>query len=119
MARTGRPTKYHPKYCQQLIDHMSQGLAIESFAAKLNVSIPTVYEWRKVHKEFSNAFEIGKAKSFAVWEKIGMSGMMKPGTVVSAMWAYNMRCRFQSTEFKPADNVIQASGASAFEGYDV
>lgn len=118
-AYLGRPSKFKPEYCQMLVDHMSQGLALESFAAKINVTIKTLYLWRDAYPEFLQAFELGRAKSFAVWEKLGMQGMLKPGTLVSAIWAYNMRCRFNSTEFKPNDNVLQASGATAFEGYDI
>lgn len=55
----GRPTKYKPEYCEDIIAyfHDHQGFpTIEGFAVyECDVNIDTVYEWAKIHPEFSEA----------------------------------------------------------------
>lgn len=67
----GRPSKYDPKFCDMLIDHMSEGASMLSFAAEIDVNRDTLHEWARVHPEFSEAVTRGKAKCAAWWEKIG------------------------------------------------
>ena len=74
--KTGRPSKFKEEYCDMLVKHMSQGLSFESFGAQLSVCRDTLYEWDRVHPNFSYAKKIGKLKSLEVLEKIGMQGMI-------------------------------------------
>ena len=69
--RVGRPSKYKEEYCGMLIEHMSHGNPIETFAAKIHVTIDTVYEWVKVYPEFSEAKRIGTPKWLAWWLRMG------------------------------------------------
>lgn len=71
MSEVGRPTKYDPAYCQQLVDHMALGASVQSFAAEIDVARSTINEWASVHPEFSEALSRGKAKCAAWWEKVG------------------------------------------------
>lgn len=70
----GRPTKYKPEYCQMLIDHMSQGLSYESFAASISVSRETLYQWEKDQPDFSYSKKIAKGGSLLFLEKLGLNG---------------------------------------------
>lgn len=67
----GRPSKYDPAYCQQLIDHMADGASVGSFAAQIDVARSTINQWAEQHEDFSEALSRGKAKAQAWWEKIG------------------------------------------------
>jgi transposase-like protein len=58
----GRPSSYKPEYCEELEAHMAIGYSFESFAGKIGVDRDTLYEWRKVHQDFSDAFKRGKMK---------------------------------------------------------
>lgn len=71
----GRPTKYKPEYCEQLIEHMTEGLSYESFGANCNVCRDTLYEWEKQHKEFSDARKVGRSHLLAFFERVGRSAM--------------------------------------------
>lgn len=115
----GRPTKYRKKYCQMLIDHMAKGLAFESFASKLEVGFKTIYQWRHDYPEFQQAYQIGQAKSFEIWERLGMKGMTNPGKLAPSIWAYNMRCRFGKSEFSPTDRANSEGQGEAFDGFDI
>jgi hypothetical protein len=91
----GRPTKYKPEYCQQLIEHMSQGLSFETFAAVIDVNDDTLYEWAKVHPEFSDAKKRAFGKCKILWEKMGIAGATgKIRNFNAAAWIFNMKNRF-------------------------
>ena len=75
-VKTGRPSKYEPRFCQMAIDHMSYGASMTSFAAEIGVARSTINEWMTVHPEFSEAIKIAKAKCAAWWERLGRSGAM-------------------------------------------
>lgn len=69
MAKTGRPSKYDPSYCDLLVEHMRAGASVTSFAAEIDVARSTINEWAAVHPEFSEALSRGKAKCLAWWER--------------------------------------------------
>lgn len=95
--KVGRPTKYKEEYCQKLIDHMAEGYSFDSFAGIVDVNIDTLYEWAKVHVEFSDAKSIGTAKSMAWWERIGRMGMINEIPFFNdRIWRLNMINRFRS-----------------------
>ncbi len=93
-ASRGAPTLYDPSFCD------------ESFAATIWVHRDTLYEWVKVHPDFSDAKQIGKEQSRLWWEKKGQEGLFsqseydkESGTGSSksmnaALWIFNMKNRF-------------------------
>lgn len=64
----GRPTLYDPKYCEEVVDFMSQGYSVTAFAGSIGVSRQTIYEWAGVHESFSDALNEGRARSAVWWE---------------------------------------------------
>lgn len=67
----GRPTKYKPSYADQVIEHMTEGASLTSFAAEIGVSRATLNVWMEEYPQFLEAVGIGKAKCAAWWEKTG------------------------------------------------
>lgn len=65
MARTeggrGRPTKYDPIYCDQMIEFMSKGYSYTAFAGHIGVNVDTLQEWSRNHRDFSVAKSIAEA----------------------------------------------------------
>jgi len=97
----GRPTKYKPEYCEKLFDHMALGLSFETFAVEIGVNVDTLYEWCKVHKDFSEAKKMAFSACQVYWEKMGRSAM-RDRSFNSTMWIYNMKCRFRNADtWKP------------------
>ena len=97
----GAPTKYKPEFCQMLIDHMTQGLSYESFAAITETHKDSLYEWEKVHPEFSEAKKKGLALSQMWWEKVyaeHATGGIKTGAATAI---FAMKCKFQWREAEP------------------
>lgn len=108
----GRPSSYKPEYCQTLIEHMASGLSFESFAGKIGVDRDTLYEWTKVHPEFSDAKKKGTEACLFWWEQQGVFGLYSETTregrsvttrsMNAAVWIFNMKARFRG-EWRDAD----------------
>jgi DNA-binding XRE family transcriptional regulator len=110
----GRPTKYLPEYCEQLIEHMDSGLSFESFAGKIGVSKRVLYDWEKEYPEFLHAKEIGTEKSRIFWENLGINhivnktdsefqGGSKSRSLNSSAWIFNMKNRFGWRDKQPGE----------------
>lgn len=65
----GRPTKYRKEYCEAVVEHMSDGASLTSFAASIDVCRATINVWADEHPEFLEAVKAGKAKCAAWWER--------------------------------------------------
>ena len=93
---SGRPTKFEERFCDMLIEHMSNGLSFESFAAVVKVNRDTIYHWEKLHPIFSDAKKIAREKCLMFWESQGIEGLWSTRGKLfnSAVWIYNMKSRF-------------------------
>ncbi len=89
----GRPTKYDPAYCVLAIDSGKLGKSTEWIACEIGVHVDTVYEWAKVHKEFSEAITLAKQLELQWWEDAGQREMTNTGFSASA-WSRSMAARF-------------------------
>jgi len=70
----GRPSKYNPVYCDEVINTMATGLSLTAFAGDIGVSRDTVNEWTRVHPEFSDAVKIAQAKRVKYLEETMLDG---------------------------------------------
>lgn len=103
----GRPSKYKLEYCEMLIEHMSGGYSFESFAGTIRVNRDSLYEWEKVHPEFSDAKKVGVEASRLFWEAQGIDGLystteynedgkpLKSKSINASIWIFNMKNRFR------------------------
>ncbi|MGH1360993.1 MAG: helix-turn-helix domain-containing protein [Burkholderiaceae bacterium] len=66
----GQPTKYKPEYVAQSKRLCLLGATDEQLADFFEVHVDTIYEWKKVHPEFSEALKEGK---FAADAKVAES----------------------------------------------
>lgn len=69
-----RPTDYKKEYCQKVIEHMSEGASLTSFAASIGCARSTINVWMEANPEFSEAVNAGKAKCASWWERAGRLG---------------------------------------------
>jgi hypothetical protein len=58
----GRPTKYDPAYCDQVVEFMGEGYSLTAFAGEISVSRATINNWMDEHPEFLEATRVGQAK---------------------------------------------------------
>ncbi len=119
--KVGRPSKYDPKFCEMLIEHMTQGLSYEAFAGFIGVSKQTLYTWEQNNPEFLDSKKIAVEKSRLWWEQQGQDGLWAiseknaDGTHVTksinaAMWIFNMRNRFGWNADRAAINTSLEEG---------
>lgn len=102
MAKFGRPTKYKPEYCQQLVDFFRQDCikeveitvegknwsktvtdlvpvffpTFEEFADNIDTHVDTLHEWRRRHKDFSEAYTRAKDRQKAMLLKFSLLGRL-------------------------------------------
>lgn len=108
----GRPTKYRPEYCQQLIEHMSNGFSYETFAATIGCSRAVIYDWESQHPEFLDAKRAAFEKSQQWWEQQAALGLWqdKDGPQLNTtLWIFNMKNRFGWTDKREVAQTIDAN----------
>jgi hypothetical protein len=89
-----RPTKYKPEYCEMLIEHMKQGMMFETFAPEIGVHRDTLYEWCKVHKEFSDAKKTAIDHNLLFYDKMAIAAMSgKIKNFNATTYIFNMKNR--------------------------
>lgn len=85
----GRPTKYDPKYCQEMLDYFDRNPtekkngkeeavdfpSVAGFARRVGTAKSTIYEWARQHPEFSNVLTQCKA----IQEEILLANALKGG----------------------------------------
>jgi hypothetical protein len=91
----GRPSVYQENYCVQVVEWGAAGKSVTWMAAQLDVSRDTIYEWAKVHSEFSDALTRAREKAQAWWEDQGQDGIKSP-MFNGGVWAKNMGARFKA-----------------------
>lgn len=103
MAHPGRPTKYKPEYCDDIIDYFSgepystetteSGASkkipndlplIQNYAKKIGVCVDTLNEWTKVHPAFSEAYKKARALQEAFWTTNSLHGLYSPAFTIFA-----------------------------------
>ncbi len=72
MSKTGRPSTYKNEYCDQIIEHMSKGASLASFAASIGTNRQRIWQWRQKYKEFQDACEVAVEASQRWWEDLAM-----------------------------------------------
>lgn len=83
MADVGRPSKYSPAYCNEVIECGAQGLSLTAFAGEIGVDRDTITEWNKVYPEFSLACKVAQSKRTNFLER-GMLREDATGPMVTA-----------------------------------
>jgi hypothetical protein len=99
--KVGHPTTYKPEYCQALIDFMSKGYSFEAFAGNIDTHKDTLYQWCKVHPEFSDAKRLAFAKCQVFWEEIGLRGIWTEEggpKLNTGNYIFQMKNRFKWTD---------------------
>jgi hypothetical protein len=67
-AAVGRPSDYSPEVCNQVVALMETGLSLTAAGGVIGVSRATIHNWMKLHPEFLDSVELGKAKRTATLE---------------------------------------------------
>lgn len=90
----GRPSKYNPALCDQVIKLGREGKSYEQISAAIDVPRSTMDSWAKVHPEFSAALTRAKELEHAWWEEVGQTALFAD-KFQNAVWSKSMSARFR------------------------
>jgi hypothetical protein len=93
VPRVGRPTKYDPAMCEDVIYYGSQGKSRTAIAALLGCGRNALWVWENQYPEFKDALTRASELSQLWWEEAGQQGMLMPGFGAS-VWSRSMAARF-------------------------
>lgn len=109
----GRPTKYDPKYCEEVLRMGAQGYSVVEMAAEIGVKRDTLEtNWPDKHPDFLEAFTQAMQLSQSWWEKQGRIALFAD-KFQNALWARSMAARFPK-DWRESKN-IDHSGQVAVE----
>lgn len=93
----GRPTKYDPAFCDQVIALGAEGLSRYQICAKLGIGYHNMLVWEDVHEDFRRALDESRVLALAHWEDLGQNHMVEtPGgpRLNTGLWSRSMAARF-------------------------
>lgn len=88
-AKLGRPSKYDPSYCEEVIAYMAQGYSLAAFAGKIGVARSRINDWMEAHEDFREAVSQAKGQRLVYWEQSALRVAQKgggPGTATIIMF---------------------------------
>lgn len=88
----GRPTKYDPAFCDEVLPFMEQGYSTTALAGHLGVSRQTIYNWMDENPAFFDAVKEGMAASAIWWENCLRQNALKgQGNATAAIFGLKNR----------------------------
>ena len=93
----GRPSKYDPAYCEQVIELGKLGKSFEQMASMLGVGITSFKRWREEHEEFRTSLEDAHGYAQTWWEDQAQANLIehKDGERINTgLWSRSMAARF-------------------------
>lgn len=90
----GRPTKYDPMYCDQVIEMGRAGMSIVEMCAEIGVHRNTLETlWPEAHPEFMEALGLSRVHAQAWWETQGRENITADKFQAS-LYSRSMAARF-------------------------
>jgi len=106
----GRPTKYDPAFCDEIVAMGQQGFSFAEMANGFDVVRETLTDWAKAHPDFSDALTRAKSASLAWWENEARNGINKGSAFNAALWAKSMSGRFPAEPYRDRAEVSGPNG---------
>lgn len=119
----GRPSLYDPSFCDEVVALGREGKSVEQIAAKLNVSLRVLYDWRDKHEDFLHALDDAKTYEQAWWEEQAHLYMVEhpqSAKLNASLWSRSMAARFPKKYRESTKTEITgADGAPLLSGINV
>lgn len=101
----GRPSKYDPAFCEQVVPFMADGYSVAALAGHLGVAVSTVYLWMEEHQEFSDAVKDGQAAAALWWEnRLRKNAETGDGNATSCIFGLKNRAPKEWRDRKEVDH---------------
>ena len=92
----GRPTKYRPEMCEQVIEWGKLGKSRAWMCSRLDISHQTLLRWEAENDVFREALTCAEMHAQAHWEDLGHDNIAAQ-TFQSSVWSRSMAARFPKT----------------------
>ena len=115
----GRPPKYDPALCEQVIELGRQGKSQVQISAAIDVPRSTMHSWAEQHPEFSAALTRAKDLEQDWWEAAGQNGLFLD-KFNATVWKTSMAARFRDdyTERREIDANVRVSHEDALNALE-
>ena len=93
----GRPSKYDPKFCEQIVELGKLGKSRWQIASELGFTPSNLNNWEAAHDDFRGALAIARLDALAYWEQLAETHMVEsPGgpRINTGLWSRSMAARF-------------------------
>jgi len=93
----GRPTKYDPAYCDQIVALGEEGLSRWQICSRLGIGLHNMIAWEGAHEDFRQALEQSRLDALAYWEDLAHDHIKEaPGGIRlnTGLWSRSMAARF-------------------------
>jgi len=105
----GRPTLHRPELCDQIIAAMGEGLSADAAAAKVGISVRSLYNWQQEHPEFMQSIQEGRIRALLWWEERALAmAHGKPGS--AQIVSLGLRNRSRAASGWVDTNKVELSG---------
>lgn len=92
--KMGRPTKYRPEYCQQVIEMGKEGKSIAQMCSQFDISRQTIDNWAAENPDFLDALTRARVHMQAKLEEMGLAGLGSRD-FNAQLWKTTMQARFR------------------------
>ena len=90
----GRPSKYKPEFCEQIIELGKAGKSIAQMASHFDVDKASIFRWAEEEDDFRTALARAKAHSQTWWENAAQSNMDNRN-FNAQLWLKSVASRFR------------------------
>jgi len=93
----GRPSKYDPAYCDQVVALGKEGLSRWQICSRLDIGLHNMIAWEGAHEDFRQALEESRLHALSYWEDLAHDHIREaPGGVKlnTGLWSRSMAARF-------------------------
>jgi len=105
----GRPSKYKPEFCQEIIELGKLGKSIAQMAAHFDVDKASIFRWSEEDADFRTALARAKAHSQTWWENAAQQNMDNRN-FNAQLWLKSVASRFR--EDYTEKQVTELTGAN-------
>jgi hypothetical protein len=110
----GRPTKYKPEYCNDVVEWGKLGKSKAWICAELEIVDQTHRNWCDVYPDFLEAMKLAELKSQQWWEDCGQNATDgRPFN--SPVWVKNVSSRFKDYREKTENTLQNADGSNIMD----
>jgi len=89
----GRPEEYDPKFCDEIVEYMAQGLSKIAAVGKMGFSKTSLWNWSKKYPDFMAALKKGETLGQLWWEEKGAIGM-ESRSFNAAVWIFSGKNKY-------------------------